>query len=62
MLGEAAGLQRAIVSKNGQEYLTWLRDVELRGMGMDGSTIDEYLQALCTFDPKRFRQYFQVRL
>ena len=60
MLGEAAGLQRAIYAKTGQEYLTWLRDMELRGMGMNDATIDEYLNALCTLDAKRFRQFFQV--
>ena len=60
VLGEAAGLQQAIYSKTGQEYLKWLRDVELRNMGMNVATIDEYLNALCTFDAKRFRQYFQV--
>lgn len=60
VLGEAAGLQKAIYTKTGQEYLTWLRDIELRGMGMENGVIDEYLRALCTFDPKGFRQFFQV--
>ncbi|MCJ1382803.1 pre-tRNA nuclear export protein [Xylographa soralifera] len=60
VLGEAAGLQRAIYAKTGQEYLTWLRDMELRGMGMNDATIDEYLNALCTFDAKGFRQFFQA--
>ena len=61
VLGEAASLQKAILSKTGQAYLNWLRDAELRGMGMDESTTNDYLQALCNFDQKRFRQYFQVR-
>lgn len=60
VLGEAAGLQKAIYSKTGDEYLTWLRDVELRGMGMEDSAIDEFLQTLCNSDLKRWRQYFQV--
>lgn len=60
VLGEAAGLQNAIYAKTGQEYLTWLRDVELRRMGMNEVSIDEYLHALCTFDMKKFRQFFQV--
>lgn len=60
VLSEAAGLQKAIYSKTGQEYLTWLRDVELRGMGMADSAIDEFLQTLCNSDLKRWRQYFQV--
>lgn len=62
VLGEAAGLQKAIYAKMGQEYLAWLRDIELRGMGMDSGVIDEYLHALSTFDPKGFRHFFQVCL
>lgn len=60
VLGEAAGLQKAIYQKTGQEYVVWLRDVELREMGMDGSIMEEYLRALCNFDLKGFRQFFQV--
>lgn len=60
VLGEAAGLQKAIYAKTGQEYLTWLRNVELRGMGMDSGIIDEYLRALCNFDLKGFRNFFQA--
>ena len=60
VLGEASGLQKAIYSKTGQEYLTWLRNVELRGMGMEDSAIDEFLQTFCNSDLKRWRQYFQV--
>ena len=62
VLGEAAGLQKAIYAKTGQEYLTWLRNIELRGMGMDQGTIDTYLHALCNFDAKGFRHFFQVCL
>ena len=61
VLGEAAGLQKAIYTKTGQEYLTWLRDAELRRMGMDNSTIQEYLRAICTSDTKEFQQFFKVR-
>ena len=60
VLGEAAALQKAIYTKTGQEYLTWLREAELSGMGMDGGTIDEYLRALCTSDTKEFQQFFKV--
>lgn len=60
VLGEAAGLQKAIYQKTGQEYVTWLRDVELREMGMDSGIIEEYLRALCNFDLKGFRQFFLV--
>ena len=61
-LGEAAGLQKAIQSKTGQQYLTWLRDVELRNMGMGDTNIQEYLNALCNLDTKGFRQFFQVNI
>lgn len=60
VLGEAAGLQKAIYVKTGQEYMTWLREVELNGMGIDGNTIEEYMRALVTLDAKGFRQFFQV--
>jgi exportin-T len=61
VLGEAASMQKAIYTKTGQEYLNWLRDVELPGMGMAGVAIEEYLGALSGFETKRFRQFFQVR-
>lgn len=61
VLGEAAGLQKAIYVKTGQDYLTWLSEVELKGMGIDGNTIGEYVRALVTLDAKGFRQFFQVR-
>ena len=59
-LGEAAGLQKAIYTKIGQEYLTWVRDVELKGMGMNSGMMEEYLRALSTLDGKAFRHFFQV--
>lgn len=60
-LGEAAALPKAIYSKTGQSYLRYLRDVELRNMGMGEDNINEYLNALATMDIKGFRQFFQVR-
>ena len=62
VLGEAAALQKAIYSKAGQEYLSYLRNVELCGMGMDAGTIEEFLNALSTMEVKGFQQYFKVRL
>lgn len=61
VLAEAASLQKTIYFKQGQEYINWLRDVELRGMGMAADTVQEYLRALATLDLKAFRQFFQVR-
>lgn len=60
VLAEAAGLQRTIYSKAGPEYIEWLRDRELPGLGMTGNLIEEYLNALQTLDVKGFRQFFQV--
>ena len=61
-LAEAAGLQKAIYTKTGQEYLTYLRDVELSRMGMNSGIIEEYLQNLCNSDVKGFQNYFKVCL
>ncbi|KAL8943606.1 MAG: hypothetical protein Q9216_000971 [Gyalolechia sp. 2 TL-2023] len=58
-MGEAAGLQKAIYTKTGEEYLSYLRNTELNGMGMDAGTVDEYLRALSNTDGKAFKQYFQ---
>ncbi|PGH09350.1 exportin-T [Blastomyces parvus] len=62
VLGEAAGLQKVIYSKTGQEYIEWLRGRELPGLGMGGDLIDEYVGSLEQLDAKGFRQFFQVRL
>ena len=60
VLAEAAHLQKAILSKTGSEYLSWLRDVELRRVGMNEETINEYVHTIEGTDLKGFRQYFQV--
>ena len=59
-LGEAAILQKTIFTKTGQSYLSYLRDVELRNMGMGDDSINEYLNALGGLDAKGFRQFFHV--
>lgn len=61
-LGEAALMKKAIYTKTGQQYLDFLRDVELRGTGMGDAAIVEFLKALAEFDSKQFRTYFQVCL
>lgn len=58
VLQEAAGLQKALYQKNGQAYLTWLRDNELRSMGMSDNMINEYLGTLSTQDTKAFKTFF----
>ena len=62
VLGEAAALQKAILIKTGQEYLNYLRDVELSSMGMDSGTISEYLSTLYNADIKVFQHFFKVEL
>ncbi|KAG8526816.1 uncharacterized protein KY384_008245 [Bacidia gigantensis] len=60
VLTEAAALQKAIYSKCGQDYSTYLRNIELSGMGMNNQSIEEYLNALNSMDLRGFQQYFKV--
>ena len=60
-LAEAAGLQKAIYVKTGQEYLTYLKNIELSGMGMNSGIVEEYLSNLCNTDLRAFQNYFRVR-
>lgn len=57
-LAEAAGLQKTIYTKTGQQYLTWLQEKELRTMGMNDALINEYLQKLATMEPRAFKSFF----
>ncbi|KAL9110240.1 MAG: hypothetical protein Q9227_005147 [Pyrenula ochraceoflavens] len=59
VLGEAATLQKTIYLKTGQEYLSWLRENELRNMGMNDEMISEYLENLVRQDQKGFKIFFQ---
>ena len=59
-LAEAAGLQKAIYAKTGQEYLTYLKNIELSGMGMNSSIAEEYLSNLCNTELRGFQNYFRV--
>ena len=60
VLGEVANLQKIIYSKTGMEYLSWLKDNELRRMGMNEDMINEYLTKMTGLDTKGFRTYFQT--
>lgn len=57
-LAEAAGLQKTIYNKTGQQYLTWLQNNELRTMGMNDTMINDYLEKLATMDMKAFKSFF----
>ena len=60
VLVEAAGLVKAIYAKTGQHYLSYLKTTELPGLGWNESSVQTYLKALVTPDPKKFQQHFQV--
>ncbi len=57
-LSEAAGLQKTIYTKTGEQYLSWLQENELRTMGMNDTMINEYLQKLTTLESKAFKAFF----
>lgn len=59
VLAEAGVLQKTIYNKTGQQYLSWLRDNELRNMGMNDNMIDEYLRNLVDLDQRAFKTFFQ---
>ncbi|KAL2859678.1 Exportin-T [Aspergillus pseudodeflectus] len=58
VLAEAGGLQKIIYGKMGMEYIEYLRDRELPGMGMGGDLVEEYVRTLSQLDLKGFRQFF----
>ncbi|KAI9849625.1 MAG: pre-tRNA nuclear export protein [Sclerophora amabilis] len=60
VLGEVAGLQKAIYAKTGKEFLTWLREVWFPGLRMGQDMAEEYLRALEVLDAKEWRQFFLV--
>lgn len=62
VLGEIANLQQMILAKTGREYLSWLRDVELKGLGLQGPLVDEYLAALVTKESKAFKGFLVAYL
>ncbi|KAL3481789.1 Exportin-T [Aspergillus californicus] len=58
VLSEAGGLQRIIYGKTGMDYIEYLRDRELPGMGMGGDLVEEYVGTLTRLDLRGFRQFF----
>lgn len=57
LLGEVATLQQTILSKMGDQYLAWLKDIELQNMGVGPDAAEEYLRALAGMDIKAFRAF-----
>ncbi|KAJ5908033.1 hypothetical protein N7495_000715 [Penicillium taxi] len=58
VLAEAGGLQRIIYQKTGMEYINYLRNQELPGMGMNPDVVEEFVTALSQLDMKGFRKFF----
>ena len=48
ILTDVAELQGTLLAKTGREYLVWLRDSELTGLGLGQEAIEWYLNGLCT--------------
>ncbi|KAI9707448.1 MAG: pre-tRNA nuclear export protein [Candelina mexicana] len=57
-LGEVASLQKVIYAKTGQDYLTYLAQVEFKRFGFEGEPAEEYLRALAGMDGKAFKSFF----
>ena len=62
LLGEVAKLQRAILAKTGEGYLSWLRDEELPRLGMQQSDSSEYMGKLTESSGAGLKEYFQKLL
>ena len=57
-LSEAAAMQKTIYQKTGDTYLSYLKENELRNMGMDDSMISDYLNKLATLDLRNWKVYW----
>lgn len=62
VLGEIAGLQKAIALKQGDTFLSYLNQVYLPSINCPPELAQEYIQALQQLDAKQFKKYFQVRI
>ncbi|KAF9345126.1 pre-tRNA nuclear export protein [Mortierella sp. AD094] len=60
VLGEIAGLQKAMALKQGDVFLTYLSQVYLPSINCPGDLAQEYVQALRQLDAKQFKKYFQA--
>ena len=58
VLMEAAGLQKTIYAKNGQDYINYLRNTELPGLGLQGPMLEEFFAKLTTLDVKAWKSWF----
>ncbi|KAF9425612.1 pre-tRNA nuclear export protein [Entomortierella beljakovae] len=60
VLGEIAGLQKAIAVKQGDAFLNYLSQVYLPSIQCPAELAREYVQALGQLDVKQFKKYFQA--
>ncbi|KAI9686471.1 MAG: pre-tRNA nuclear export protein [Bogoriella megaspora] len=60
VVAEIATLQQNILAKTGDQYLTYLRDVELKNMGAGMDVVEQYLSALTGMDVKAFRVFLNT--
>ncbi|KAF9189572.1 pre-tRNA nuclear export protein [Haplosporangium sp. Z 767] len=60
VLGEIAGLQKAIALKQGDAFLNYLNGVYLPLIQCPPELAQEYVQALQQLDAKQFKKYFQA--
>ncbi|KAF9966278.1 pre-tRNA nuclear export protein [Mortierella alpina] len=61
VVGEIAGLQKAMAVKQGAVFLNYLSQVYLPSMNCPPDLAQEYVQALQQLEAKQFKKYFQVR-
>ena len=59
LLLECMALQQMILSKTGQEYVNYLRAIELKNLGMQPEGIENYINMMGTTDAKTLRQYIE---
>ncbi|KAG0225933.1 pre-tRNA nuclear export protein [Mortierella sp. GBA43] len=60
VLGEIAGLQKAMAQKQGDVFLSYLSQVYLPSINCPPELAQEYIQALQQLDAKQFKKYFQA--
>ncbi|KAG0204147.1 pre-tRNA nuclear export protein [Mortierella sp. GBA30] len=60
VIGEIAGLQKAITTKQGEVFLSYLSQVYLPSIHCPPDLAQEYAQALQQLDGKQFKKYFQA--
>ena len=56
-LSEAANLQKTIYTKLGQQYLIWVKEKELRSMGISDILVNDYVEKLATMELKAFKMF-----